>query len=114
MEFFSNIAKIFETSSFNHHDMTWQTIVMYVIVAVLFYLAIVKKFEPLLLIPIAFGMLLANIPGANIFHMNFFVQEPALLLTAKRYFTKAVFSTFSISALSSVFIRRLSSSESVQ
>ena len=84
MEFFSNIAKIFETSSFNHHDMTWQTIVMYVIVAVLLYLAIVKKFEPLLLIPIAFGMLLANIPGANIFHMNFFVQETGAVIDGEK------------------------------
>ena len=84
MEFVSNIAKIFETSSFNHHDMTWQTIVMYVIVAVLFYLAIVKKFEPLLLIPIAFGMLLANIPGANIFHMNFFVQETGAVIDGEK------------------------------
>ena len=84
MEFFSNIAKIFETSSFNHHDMTWQTIVMYVIVAVLFYLAIVKKFEPLLLIPIAFGMLLANIPGANILHMNFFVQETGAVIDGEK------------------------------
>ena len=64
--------------------MTWQTIVMYVIVAVLFYLAIVKKFEPLLLIPIAFGMLLANIPGANIFHMNFFVQETGAVIDGEK------------------------------
>ncbi len=83
MEFFSNIAKIFETSGFNK-GFTWQTIVMYVIVAVLFYLAIVKKFEPLLLIPIAFGMLLANIPGANIFHMDFFVQETGAVIQGEK------------------------------
>ena len=83
MEFFSNIAKIFETSGFNNPDMTWQTILMYLIVAVLFYLAIVKKFEPLLLIPIAFGMLLANIPGANIFHMEFFVQENSAIINTE-------------------------------
>lgn len=83
MEFFSNIAKIFETSGFNNPDMTWQTILMYLIVAVLFYLAIVKKFEPLLLIPIAFGMLLANIPGANIFHMEFFVQESSAIINTE-------------------------------
>ena len=41
-----------------------KTLIMYVIVAVLMYLAIAKKFEPLLLLPIAFGMLLANLPGA--------------------------------------------------
>lgn len=40
----------------------WKTLVMLVISLVLIYLAIVKKFEPLLLLPIAFGMLLANLP----------------------------------------------------
>ncbi len=53
----------------------WQYLVMYVIVGVLFYLAIVKKFEPLLLMPIAFGMLLANLPGANLIHLDYFFDE---------------------------------------
>ncbi len=48
---------------------------MYVIIGVLFYLAIVKKFEPLLLASIAFGMLLANLPGADVFHMDYFFDE---------------------------------------
>ncbi|MBE6599286.1 MAG: sodium ion-translocating decarboxylase subunit beta [Ruminococcaceae bacterium] len=48
---------------------------MYVIIGVLFYLAIVKKFEPLLLLPISFGMLLANLPGAELFHMDLFIHE---------------------------------------
>ena len=52
-----------------------KTIVMYVIIGSLFYLAIVRKFEPLLLLPIAFGMLLANLPGANLFHMELFIHE---------------------------------------
>ena len=43
----------------------WQNYVMIVISLVLMYLAIVKKFEPLLLLPIAFGMFLINIPGAQ-------------------------------------------------
>lgn len=43
---------------------TWQNYVMLLISFVLFYLAIVKKFEPLLLLPIAFGMFLINLPGA--------------------------------------------------
>ena len=38
----------------------------------LLYLGIVKKFEPLLLVPIAFGMLITNLPGANMFHEIFF------------------------------------------
>ena len=50
-------------------------IIMYAIVAVLVYLAIWKKFEPLLLLPIAIGMLLANLPGANLIHTNFFFDE---------------------------------------
>ena len=50
-------------------------VAMYAIVIVLFYLAIVKKFEPLLLIPIATGMLLANLPGADLFHMDLFIHE---------------------------------------
>ncbi len=53
----------------------WQYLAMYVIVGVLFYLAIVKKFEPLLLLPIAFGMLLANLPGANLIHLDFFFDD---------------------------------------
>jgi len=43
---------------------TWQNYVMLIISFILFYLAVVKKFEPLLLLPIAFGMFIVNIPGA--------------------------------------------------
>ena len=52
-----------------------KTLVMYVIIGLLFYLAIVKKFEPLLLLPIAFGMLLANLPGADLYHIDLFIHE---------------------------------------
>ena len=45
-------------------DGGWKTLVMIAISMVLIYLAIVKQFEPLLLLPIAFGMLLANLPFA--------------------------------------------------
>ena len=51
----------------------WQTAIMFVIAFVLVYLAIVKKFEPLLLLPIAIGMLLTNLPGANMFHLDMFI-----------------------------------------
>lgn len=53
----------------------WKTVVMWGIAFVLIYLAIAKKFEPLLLLPIAFGMLLANLPGANLIHTEFFFDE---------------------------------------
>ena len=48
--------------------------VMLAISCVLLYLAIVKKFEPLLLLPIAFGMLLTNLPGANMYHPELFAD----------------------------------------
>ena len=50
----------------------WLYGVMLLISFVLLYLAIVKKFEPLLLLPIAFGMLLTNLPGADMFHSDLF------------------------------------------
>lgn len=50
----------------------WKYAVMIGISCLLLYLAIVKKFEPLLLLPIAFGMLLANLPGADIYHPEIF------------------------------------------
>ena len=53
----------------------YKYLIMYVIVGVLFYLAIVKKFEPLLLLPIAFGMLLANLPGADLIHTEMFYDD---------------------------------------
>ena len=70
-----------------------QYIAMYVIIGILFYLAIVKKFEPLLLASIAFGMLLANLPGANVFHMDFFISdnpdvELTLVGSVKRVFNE--------------------------
>ncbi|MBQ5321131.1 MAG: sodium ion-translocating decarboxylase subunit beta [Oscillospiraceae bacterium] len=50
----------------------WQNYVMIAVACFLFYLAIKKRFEPLLLLPIAFGMLLANLPNAGIYHSEFF------------------------------------------
>ena len=53
----------------------WKYLVMYAIVITLFYLAIVKKFEPMLLLPIAFGMLLTNLPFAELYHSQFFFDD---------------------------------------
>ena len=47
-------------------------LVMILIACVLLYLAIVKKFEPLLLLPIAFGMLLTNLLGSEVYHESLF------------------------------------------
>ena len=51
-----------------------KTLAMYVIVGALVYLAIKKQFEPLLLLPIAVGMFLTNLPGAELFHMELFIN----------------------------------------
>ncbi len=50
-------------------------LIMYAIIGALLYLAIWKKFEPMLLLPIAFGMLLANLPGANMIHTEWFLTK---------------------------------------
>ena len=59
--------------------MGWQYLVMYAISFVLIYLAIAKKFEPLLLLPIAIGMLLTNLPGANLFHLDMWIDDAGKL-----------------------------------
>lgn len=65
----TGIARLFDNENW------WQTAIMFLISFVLVYLAIVKKFEPLLLLPIAIGMLLTNLPGADMFHLDFFIAE---------------------------------------
>ena len=50
------------------------SLIMLAVACVLLYLAIVKKFEPLLLLPIAFGMLLTNLPGAGMYHAEYFAN----------------------------------------
>ena len=53
---------------------SWKYLVMIALACVLLYLAIVKKFEPLLLMPIAFGMLLTNLPGAGLYNRAIFAE----------------------------------------
>ncbi|MBE6633021.1 MAG: sodium ion-translocating decarboxylase subunit beta [Ruminococcaceae bacterium] len=57
------------------NDLWWQSMIMLALSCVLIYLAIGKQFEPLLLLPIAVGMLLTNLPGAGMFHLDFFIAE---------------------------------------
>ena len=75
------ITKFLETTGVytlfwdNDFGTIMQYLAMYVIIGALLYLAIVKKFEPLLLMPIAFGMLLANLPGAELIHLDYFFDD---------------------------------------
>ena len=61
-----------ESTGFVGLGQDWRCIVMLLIACVLLYLAIVKQYEPLLLLPIAFGMVLTNLPGAGMFHSELF------------------------------------------
>ena len=75
---FTNIAEIFAKSGWAQIIFTeggWKYAVMLAVACVLLYLAIVKQFEPLLLLPIGFGMLMTNLPLDGIFHMDIFINE---------------------------------------
>ena len=66
------LSTLWETSGFAQIITNWQQAVMIVVALVLLYLAIVKKFEPLLLVCIAFGCLLTNLPLSDVFHSALF------------------------------------------
>ena len=61
-----SITQFFQLTGFT--ALTWQMMAMWGVVSVLFYLAIYKRFEPLLLVPIAFGALVANLPTKGLIH----------------------------------------------
>ena len=82
----TGIAKLFSGPT----DVLVKTLIMYVIVGVLVYLAIKKQFEPLLLLPIAVGMFLTNLPGAELFHMDLFInmENPNAKVVIQEVFNK--------------------------
>ena len=69
-----SLMKFVDQSGFSGIINDWRVLVMLIISCVLLYLAIVKQFEPLLLLPIAFGMLLTNLPGAGMYHSELFAD----------------------------------------
>lgn len=67
MEIFtSTFSGLIDTSGFMHMDI--KNVIMILLSFVLFYLAIKKQYEPLLMLPIAFGMLLTNLPETGLYH----------------------------------------------
>ena len=75
---FTNIAEIFAKSGWAQIFFVeggWKYAVMLAVACVLLYLAIVNQFEPLLLLPIGFGMLMTNLPLDGIFHMDIFINS---------------------------------------
>lgn len=71
--FWKSIVGLAQDSGFM--NITPQQGIMLAVSFLLMYLAIVRKYEPLLLLPIAFGMMLTNIPNANMFHPEFFMTD---------------------------------------
>lgn len=72
-DFINIIGDIISKSGFVIGE--YRHFIMIFISCILFYLAIAKEYEPLLLLPIAFGMLLTNLPGANLYHPELFITE---------------------------------------
>ena len=70
--FFGALGSILASSGFASFAEDPRSLIMIIIACVLLYMGIGKKFEPLLLVPIAFGMLITTLPGANMFHEIFF------------------------------------------
>ena len=69
--FLATIQDLWQKSAFC--NITWQQCIMLLISFFLMYLAIVKQYEPMLMLPIAFGMALTNIPGGELYHPEFFL-----------------------------------------
>jgi len=70
--FLDTLLQLWEESAFC--NITLQQGIMLLISFFLMYLAIVKQYEPMLMLPIAFGMALTNIPGAEMYHPEFFLS----------------------------------------
>ena len=70
--FIDALKNIWESSGI--YSITWQQGVMLLVAGLLIYMAIGKKCEPLLLLPIAFGMLLSNLPIAGLYHAEIFAE----------------------------------------
>ena len=87
-------------SGFSLNGDWWKTVVMILISFVLIYLAIGKKFEPLLLLPIAVGMLLTNLPGGGLFHMELFIPPDEAIQALENAFSDGVLKSDELKAIS--------------
>jgi oxaloacetate decarboxylase beta subunit len=73
------LSNLYDMTAFS--GMSWQVVLMWVIAFILLYLGIKKEYEPLLLVPIAFGLLLANFPGGGMG----IVPAEEIVLEGERY-----------------------------
>ena len=113
MSIIETLAGLFETSGIGalfNGVASWRNIVMVLVAVVFLYLAIAKKFEPLLLVPIAFGILLANLPGSEIMLDSIGLSDPATMdaiesgaLEAGHWYDSGVLRLLYIGVKSSIF-----------
>ena len=102
MEFITEILKgIWEASGFAL--LQWQHAVMILVSVVFLYLAIVKKFEPLLLVPIAFGILLANMPGAGLMDDPTGLMDTSNIIEGAHWYDSGVLRLIYAGVKSSIF-----------
>ena len=94
MDILATLSKLVNESGFAGFVASggWKNLIMIAIACVLLYLGIHKKFEPLLLVGIAFGVLLTNLPGGGLYHMEMwdaYIQEaPYDVVNDKALYTK--------------------------
>lgn len=113
MSIIETLAGLFETSGIGalfNGGASWRNIVMVLVAVVFLYLAIAKKFEPLLLVPIAFGILLANLPGSEIMLDSIGLSDPATMdaiesgaLEAGHWYDSGVLRLLYVGVKSSIF-----------
>ena len=113
MSIIETLTGLFETSGIGalfNGVASWRNLVMVLVAVVFLYLAIAKKFEPLLLVPIAFGILLANLPGSEIMLDSIGLSDPATMdaiesgaLEAGHWYDSGVLRLLYIGVKSSIF-----------
>lgn len=81
----------------------WQNAVMILVSFIFLYLAIVKKFEPLLLVPIAFGILLANMPGAGLMDDPTGLMDESNIIEGSHWYDSGVLRLIYMGVKSSIF-----------
>ena len=102
MDFILQILKgIWESSGLALLE--WQNAVMILVSVVFLYLAIVKKFEPLLLVPIAFGILLANMPGAGLMDDPTGLMDTSNIVEGAHWYDSGVLRLIYAGVKSSIF-----------
>ncbi|MEG0979648.1 MAG: sodium ion-translocating decarboxylase subunit beta [Oscillospiraceae bacterium] len=100
-----NILDVFRETIANSGfaALTWQQGVMMLVAFALLYMAIVKKFEPLLLLPIAFGMLLANLPSTGIMADPAGIMDASQLVAGAHWYDSGVLRLIYAGVKSSIF-----------